>query len=455
MMCAVNFFGCSAALNFNECNLDSDCAGRAVDGGPALFCTTDHFCVNGLPEDRLCQQPIGAFPEQHPVVIAGLFRLSGDSDSKDTAMANAAVLAIGEINQLMQRPISLVMCDTAGDSSNGQRAFLRAVDTFGAVAIVGPTTSGDALGIAQLATQRGILVVSPSATSPDITNLNDNGLIWRTCASDTLQSKELAKQAALLAPMGSTPPPVLDMAYVDSAYGKGLEQSFIVASPQLEPVQAVEFETGSDPTVVVSKLAMDTPTVSVLIADEDAARLVAALPTTGPLGSTHFLMTDGAKGLNLFGNPPVAGQVLARIRGTGPAAPSGPIFTAFQTSYEDQFHEDPAATSFVANTYDAFYAVALVVSGAPPGVPPTAMQLVNLMGRLSTAGVDVNVGPVDFVKGASTLQNGGSINLHGTSGELDWDAATGDVLSAPIEVWDIDLTNPSMPKFRTLSVDMP
>jgi len=452
-LAAVSLAGC---FNFNECNLDSDCARLAPDGGnPAgLFCTSDHFCVNGLPDERLCEPPLGAPLAQKPVIVAGLFRLSGAADAKDTEMADAARLAIEEVSQLNQRPIALYMCDTAGDDTHSVRAFNHAL-SLGAVAIVGPTTSSDLVAIAPLAAQAHVLVVSPSATSPAITDLPDRPFLWRTAASDTLQAIVLAQQAKLLAPANAMPPSVLDLAYVDSVYGVGLDQAFIAAWG-MQPKSAISFPEGVDPTVPLGKLAMDKPTVSVLIADADAAALVASLSTNQPLAlaSTQFLMTDGAKGLDLFGAMPNV-QVLSRIRGTAPGEPSGATFNAFDSTYRDKFGQSSTSTSFVANTYDAFYAVAFAIAGTPTQVPLTGDALAGVMARLSTKPNTVRVGPEDYVKGVSALLSNGAIDLDGTSGPIDFNATTGDVLSAPIEIWDIDTSVPSMPKFRTLNTVTP
>jgi ABC-type branched-subunit amino acid transport system substrate-binding protein len=447
-------------LNFNECNTDTDCAGRAPDGGGALlFCTPDHFCVDGLPEQRLCMPPMGAPIDGKTTVIAGLFRLSGPADSKDTAMADAAVLAMQEVAMYdQQRPIALVMCDTAGDSSNGVRALERAVSVYGAVAAVGPTTSSNVLAVAPIAAMANVLIVSPSATSPSISSLPERPFIWRTAASDTLQATVLAKQPPIVAP--SPPPLFVNVAYVDTAYGVGLDEAFIMAwANQPTLGSTVKFAEGSDPTVPINKLAQENPTVSVLIADADAAALVGSLSTNQPaaLSKTQFLMTDGAKGLDLFGAVPNP-QVLSRIRGTAPGAPSGTTFSAFNKTYQAEFNQDARSTSFVANTYDAFYVIAIAIGATPAGMTPNGTTLAANVKRLSNpapAAMLIPVGPAGYLAAVNALLGGTDVNLDGTSGPIDFNPMTGDVLSAPIEVWAIDVTNPSMPAFKTLQTVTP
>ena len=68
------------ALNFDECNKDTDCAGHQVDGGSQFYCTSDHLCIGAIPDERLCADGlVGAKPGGSTVMVAGMFRLSGAS----------------------------------------------------------------------------------------------------------------------------------------------------------------------------------------------------------------------------------------------------------------------------------------------------------------------------------------------------------------------------------------
>jgi branched-chain amino acid transport system substrate-binding protein len=434
--------GCSAVLDFDECNRDEECAGR-VDGG-AGYCTSDHLCVAEIPSERLCTS--GTVPENPPAGatwIGGFFRLSGNSGDKDTEMANAARLAIEQLGVAMSRPIAMVLCDTAGGSDVAVRSVDKAVREHNIVALVGPTTSGSFLGVVPSLVQHGLLAVSPSATSPAITNVQDNGLAWRTCASDDLQATKLAQ---LLPLMTMSRPTTVNVAYVNSAYGSGLNTAFVAEWSRRSggtPLSARPFAEGEDPTMIVSRLANDRPDYSLIVADSDATAIMNALYSApSGLSATQFLFTDGAKGPNLFGPSPNL-AVLSRVRGTAPAnpAPTDPVFATFRLAYTDRFATDPTTTSFVANTYDATFAVALAIAAGSEAHPSGAV-LAERMARMSDpAGTRVEVKPAtDFTKGASALAAGGRIDLVGASGPLTWDATTGDLTEAPIEVWGVRTT---------------
>jgi ABC-type branched-subunit amino acid transport system substrate-binding protein len=455
--------GCSAVVagHDHECQVDSDCAGR-FDGGLA-FCTSDNLCVAQVPEEQLCTElvPGGGDPnDPNTVMLGGFFRLSGMAGDKDTEMADAARMAMKEILETNQRQFGMVICDTAAgsDPSAPLRSLVKAVTTFHIVAAVGPTTSGNVVGIAPTVVTDNILIVSPSATSPAITGLADNSLVWRTCASDALQGGVLA---GFIPGMIGTPlhTPTVNTAFVDSVYGQGLNSAFSAQwtlKTAQSPVSTTQFETPANADMVVSRLALDNPDYSLIVADDDASNLMHSLYThDGSFKTTaQFLFTDGALGPNLIGTMP-NNDICKRVFGTAPGFPTvvagamntaGTNWASFRSRYKGLYNSDPADTSFVANTYDATYVIAMVVAGVPSGQPITGDKLAAEMMRLSGPGMKINVGQNDFPQGVNLLRQGATIDFVGASGELTWDDATGDVTDAPIEIWGIDtVTQPATP----------
>ena len=445
--------GCSLALNWDECKTNDDCAGRG-DAGVMNYCTLDHLCVSSVPSDQLCTRTIGS-TDKNAVVIAGLFNVRDQNGFNDNAAVYATQLGVEDVNQQPKRPIRVVICDTAGDPLQAQRAFIRATTVENAVAVVGPTSSSELAALAEatdpLVIKYPALIVSPAATSPTITTLPDNGLIWRTAASDNLQSKVLATRVPAA-------PSRVSIAYVDTLYGNGLNESFLAEiSGRISDPKSHQYATGTPGELVAADLAADRPNVALLIGDVDVPAWVAGIAAgAADLSSTKILLTDGAKGSALFGIPVLPKTVLDRIEGTAPATPAGKAFDVFRAKYKTRFSLDPADTAFVANTYDAFYAIALAIAVVPMGKAATVPLLAQGMTRLSSpTGQPFDVGLRDYAAAYGALAAGGSINLNGSSGPIDFDANTGDVVSAPIEVWKIDTTDPANPKFETVTNVIP
>jgi len=210
----------------------------------------------------------------------------------------------------------------------------------------------------------------------------------------------------------------------------------------------------------VSKASGDMPSYALLIADFDAPPLIAAVSKASGLTMTQFLMTDSAKKPSLWGQLGGMYTVMQRVRGTAPANPSfddpsGKAFTVLRANYKAAFAEDPVETAFVANSYDAFYAVAFAALSLPPD-KRTGKNIAANLARMSDTqgGKIVTVGQNGITDGVTTLQQGGTIDLVGTSGAIDFDPVSGDTLSAPIEVWSVDITG-ATPTFKQDKIVVP
>ncbi len=435
---------CSAILQFEQCKVDSDCVAGTSAGTP-MYCTSDQICVTDVPSERLCELSDVSSTRGDAVTVAGLFRRTGPNEVVDTAIEHAVVLAVDEINTIgATRPLRLVLCDTANDPDQAKKALIAAADRYGAVAAVGPTSSSEVIALAAspdlVAQRHDFLIVSCSATSPSVTNLADDQLIWRTAASDALQG-------AVLASLVPATTKRVASAFVKSPYGSGLNDAFVASVSELVPGVAVlpkEFAEGTPGDAVVQWLASMAPEVALIVADSDAPAWVAALNNGGSaLASTKFLLTDGSKAPALFSMGPST-AVANRITGTAPGTPSGPAFSVFQSTYAARFNGvDPSTTAFVANAYDAMYTIAIAMGTIPPGSPVTGHGLAVGMQRLSDSGPNalvIRVGPGQFSAGYQELAQGGLVNLDGTSGPIDFDPDTGDILGASIATWKINTT---------------
>ena len=446
---------CSAALGFHECNVDNDCSGLTPDGTP-LYCTDDHMCVGAIPDYKLCSvsTPADGNIPAGALVVGGLFRTSGANDVNDHAFRDAADLAAQEFIDANYN-IAHVVCDTAGDPDQAARAYGVVIDRFGAKVIVGPDRSVEVLGMADLVKQRGVPIISPSATNPRITSLDDDGRIWRTAASDNLQAKVLATL-----PLSTSK---LDIVYEsDNAYAVGLKDAFVGAFSTVGGAvnQTLGFDSTDNGALngAVNMLASDAPQYALLIADFAAPPLIAAVSKPSGLAMTQFLMTDAAKKPSLWTQLGGNYAVMTRVRGTGPANPdpgdpSGMAFAVMSSNYKSKFGEDPTETSFVNNSYDAFYLAAFAGLSLPADKRSSANIVGNLARVSDSAAKPVLIGPNGITDGVTGLSMG-TIDVVGTSGPLDFDASTGDVQSSPIEKWSVVVVG-STPSFHTDSIVVP
>ncbi|HEX6837295.1 MAG TPA: ABC transporter substrate-binding protein, partial [Polyangia bacterium] len=384
---------CSAVIGFHECNTDDDCMGVTPDQTP-LYCSDDHMCVGAIPDYKLCQVSVptdGNIPDG-ALVIGGLYRTSGANDVNDHTFFQAAKLGAGEFIAAGYN-VALVVCDTAGDPGQAARAYDVVIDRFGAKIVVGPDTSDEVFEVAKEVKARGVPIVSPSATNPDITGLNDDNLVWRTAASDDLQAKVLSTL-----PLSTSK---IDIIYVnDSKYATGLKNAFVSNFPgTVTPGPGFPGGDMAAMNAAVTMASNDAPTYALLIADFDAPPLMAAVSKATGLQMTQFLMTDSAKKPSLWEQLGGNYAVMTRVRGTGPANPdfsdpSGKAFTVMAANYKQTFSgEDPAETAFVGNAYDAFYVAAFAAVALPADKRDGKSIVANLARRSDPNGTSVVVGP--------------------------------------------------------------
>lgn len=158
-----------------------------------------------------------------------LLGFTGPLESITPAMAAGAELAIAEVNAsgalLGGSTVEAIRGDsTCVDAGAATAAAERLITSDGVKGIVGGDCSGVTGAVLQnVAMPNGIVMVSPSATSPALSTAEDNGLFFRTAPSDARQGVVMAD---VLGERGITE---VAVTYTNNDYGKGLAESFQAA----------------------------------------------------------------------------------------------------------------------------------------------------------------------------------------------------------------------------------
>ena len=164
-----------------------------------------------------------AFAEE--VKIGIIVGFTGPIESLAGPMAQGAELAMKEVTDagalLGGMTVTPVRADsTCIDSAAAQTAAERLITSDGIAAIMGADCSGVTTAILNnVAMPNGIVMVSPSATSPALSTIEDNGLFFRTSPSDAREGQVLAE---LMTEKGIKS---IAMTYTNNDYGKGLADS--------------------------------------------------------------------------------------------------------------------------------------------------------------------------------------------------------------------------------------
>jgi branched-chain amino acid transport system substrate-binding protein len=451
--CAVLLAGCSftTAGGLAECETSEDCGSNQV-------CTAG-FC---LPQPAGCGTTHGP-TEANTIALGAALPLtnSDGADESEVQALNAIKLAMDEINErqgVAGRRFMLHICDTRSDPDRAKEQAEWLVKEKG-VPVVFTSGSGQTLSVTNVTIKAGVLVMTHTATSPDISKLSDkpqgaaNGLVWRTAPSDTLQGRIigdlLLNRIALV--NGATPfADVRDVSipYVNDAYGQGL---FDVLLNRLNAtgrtVTSGQYPRNGDVTPAVNAVVNNTPDVAVLVGfSEDNAKIVAGSAAKGRTGQAWFF-TDAGKDLGLFTSLGTQRGLVEGAYGTAPAqARTGdPVYQLFVQRFRSAYGADPGQFSFTAHAYDAMYLVALSAAyAAGPDVNTpraiTGALIADGLARVTPSGTGTaptfNLGGTSFNAARDAMREGTVINVRGASGDLDFDA-TGEAVSE-YELWRVE-----------------
>jgi branched-chain amino acid transport system substrate-binding protein len=160
------------------------------------------------------------------VKIGVLLGYTGPIESLTPPMADSAELAMKEVNDsgmfLNGETLVSVRADsTCIDSAAASAAAERLVTSDNVAAIMGADCSGVTTAVANnVAVPNGVVMISPSATSPALSTIEDNGYFFRTAPSDARQGQVLTDILI------SQDIKNVAVTYTNNDYGKGLSDSF-------------------------------------------------------------------------------------------------------------------------------------------------------------------------------------------------------------------------------------
>lgn len=154
---------------------------------------------------------------------------TGPLESMAPAMASGAELAMKEVSDsgklLGGDTITPVRSDTTCiDAAAASAGVEKLITVDGVRGIVGGMCSGETTASLQnVAMPNGMVMISPSATSPALSDLPDDGLFFRTSPSDARQGQVMTE---ILMEHGVKS---VALTYTNNDYGKGLADSFAAA----------------------------------------------------------------------------------------------------------------------------------------------------------------------------------------------------------------------------------
>lgn len=132
-----------------------------------------------------------------PIVFGGLPPLTGAGAEYGPSMLTAMEMAADEVNEsggVLGEELRLVVEDAETNPDAAVRAASKLIDVNKAVALLGTWDSGSTLAAAPRAIEAGVLLMNTSG-SPDISELEDDDLVWRFEAPGFLTGEAWSKAA--------------------------------------------------------------------------------------------------------------------------------------------------------------------------------------------------------------------------------------------------------------------
>ena len=364
-------------------------------------------------------------PAATPLKLGLLLNFTGSPEaSTDRRRAfDLAILHVNEGGGVLGRPVQGVVADATGDPAVAADVALRLVEVDGVHAIVGPNASSAALPVARnISGALGIPTISPSATSPQMTGVQDNGYFFRTALSDAAQGPVLAR---VTRERGFNN---VGLIYQDDAYGRGLADAFQAAwTGTVQSVSIDVSQTGYLPELERSANAGAEALVIVAF-EGQALPIVREALDKGIY--RQFVFGDAAKRVSLVKE--IGGERLGGMYGTaGASAPDNAATADWEAAYIAAYDELPVL-AYVKETYDATVALALATQAA--GSVDGAAIRDHLRAVAGPPGRAVPGTPAGVAESLSLLAEGRDINFDGAASTLDWDE-NGDLRSGHIGTW--------------------
>ncbi len=169
-----------------------------------------------------------SYADGHGIKMGIILGFTGPIESLTPAMAASAELAFKEASDsgslLGGKKISVTRADSTCVDSAAAVTAAEGLISGGVVAIMGADCSGVTGAIAEkVAVPNGVVMISPSATSPGLTDINDRGYFFRTAPSDARGGQILAditKDRGVKS---------VAITYTNNDYGKGLADVYSAA----------------------------------------------------------------------------------------------------------------------------------------------------------------------------------------------------------------------------------
>ena len=349
-----------------------------------------------------------AFSDGHGIKMGIILGFTGPIESLTPAMAASAELAFKEASDsgslLGGKKISVERADSTCVDSAAATSAAEGLVSGGVIAIMGADCSGVTGAIAKnVAVPNGVVMISPSATSPGLTDLNDNGYFFRTAPSDARGGQILAditKDRGVKS---------VAITYTNNDYGKGLADvySAAVKAHGIKVTTVAAHEDGkADYSAEVATLASAGGDAVAVIGylDQGGKGIIQGSLDSGAFDK--FILSDGMIGDSLTD---AFGKDLNKSFGSipGSTGKGAGVFTKVAKAAGID-----SSGPYTGESYDAAALITLAMQAGGKADRATIQQ--NVMSVANAPGTKIY--PGQLKKALDLLAKGKDINYEGATG---------------------------------------
>ena len=345
----------------------------------------------------------------HEVKVGVILGFTGPIESLTPPMAASAELALKEASDSGAFLGGVAIVPVRGDSTcidaaAATAAAERLVTAEGVAAIMGADCSGVTTAITNnVSVPNGVVTISPSATSPALTTIEDNGFFFRTAPSDARQGQVLAD---ILIGRGIDS---VAVTYTNNDYGKGLDSSFGDAFTALGgtvEISAAHEDGKGDYSAEVGALSASGAEHLVVFGyvDQGGKGIIQTAVDTGAF--ENFAVADGMIGDTLI---EAIGDALDGTIGTLPGSATQGAAMFIELAAANGVEGDGP---FRGQSYDAAALIVLAMQAAGSAdrsaIQAQVMAVANAPGE--------KILPGELARGLQILADGGEVDYEGATG---------------------------------------
>jgi branched-chain amino acid transport system substrate-binding protein len=359
------------------CSDNSSTTSGGSSGGTCGDCASDAFgCVEIAAGD--------------PITVGTLLAITGDNKNLGLDSQYGVRLAVDHLDgafdatdgTLLDHPVTLVNEDDGCSAEGGQQGATTLAANDAIVAVIGTSCSSASLGVAdKIFSDKGITIISPSATNPALTTEGTHQPFWfRTAHNDRIQAAVVVDYA--VQKLGAKTAVTI---HDESPYTQGLTDGFAAnfeaQGGTMNSDEAVN-SADKDFKTLLTQIAQNAPDVIYAPDFNPVCALIAKQKAdTSGLENTTLMGSDGCSDASYTD---IGGDATNGVFLSGPdltAFTGGDFYkNEFVPAYVAQFGSNPISV-FHAHAYDAanvlfeaIKAAAIQNSDGSLSIPRTALR---------------------------------------------------------------------------------